>query len=280
MNSIKRTHNTLKYIFQLKQDDLFKVLVKYLKNKYGKNNVVIREKFVMAFGEIPIALVAHLDTVHKRQPEVFFEDKEKNVLWSPQGLGADDRAGVYAIIKLIEAGYRPNIIFTKDEETGGDGADEVVKVFPECPFPELRFIIELDRCGEKDCVFYHCANRDFEKLIESFGFETDLGSFSDISIIAPVWKIAAVNLSIGYFYEHSLAEFLNLKYMNDTIEKVKNILNQAYDLLSFEYIPAIYRNQSNAYCTICNNFILKQQGYIIFTQDIPMYSCANCIKYF
>ena len=32
------------------------------------------------------------------------------------------------------------------------------------------------------------------EYIESFGFKVECGSFTDISIISPVWKTAAVNL--------------------------------------------------------------------------------------
>lgn len=55
-------------------------------------------------------------------------------MWSPQLLGSDDRAGVYAIIQIIEAGYKPHVIFTTDEEIGAVGAQKLIEDFPECPF--------------------------------------------------------------------------------------------------------------------------------------------------
>ena len=41
---------------------------------------------------------------------------QKNVMISPDGLGADDRAGVFMIMNIVKAGFRPHVIFTTDEE--------------------------------------------------------------------------------------------------------------------------------------------------------------------
>ena len=79
----------------MKQPQLYQVMRNYLRKNYKE--VISDDGFIIAIGDIPIALVAHLDTVHLRQPVNFFYDQEQDVLWSPQGLGADDRAGVYAI---------------------------------------------------------------------------------------------------------------------------------------------------------------------------------------
>ena len=230
----------LKNIMQMKQNQLHQVMSKYLSKNYDQ--VIIRDKFIVAIGNTPIGLVAHLDTVHTRPPINFFYDQEQQVLWSPQGLGADDRAGVYAIIQIVEAGYRPHIILCKDEEIGGKGADAVIQMFPQYPFENLKCLIELDRSGKQDCVFYDCDNEDFVKYIEQFGFKEDIGSFSDISILAPQWEVAAVNLSIGYYNEHTKAEYWDLFEADDTITKVINILRSKNNN-TYMYIPATKDNR-------------------------------------
>ena len=84
--------------------------------------------FLLAGGNIPVALVSHLDTVHRKSNrDCMFVDERKGVAWSPNGLGADDRAGVFAIIQLVKAGFRPHIIFTHGEESGGTGACALTK---------------------------------------------------------------------------------------------------------------------------------------------------------
>ena len=80
-------------VFKLSEKDILKKLKLDL-IKYGYRKIQNTKKYLYAEGSIPILLVSHLDTVHKNLPTTIYWDKEQNVYWSPQGLGADDRAGV------------------------------------------------------------------------------------------------------------------------------------------------------------------------------------------
>lgn len=233
---------------------LYRILPKY----YDKEKVIATNDYIYVVGDTPVALLAHLDTVHDLPPTSFYHDPERGVIWTPEGLGADDRAGVFAILMLIKAGYRPSIIFLTQEEVGGDGAKRFVRDYPK-PLTELNFLVELDRRGINDAVYYNCGNADFERFISSFGFVTELGIFSDICVIAPAWDIAAVNLSIGYFDEHSFHERLEYRKMFDTIEKVKKILEncgtQHYDFQEVLYdIFAPRTANGKAKCDNCDDW--------------------------
>lgn len=227
----------IKQLCNLKTNNLKKVLEKYLREKGYKPRR--SDTFLIAEGELPICLIAHMDTVFQSPPRQFFYDEKKSVLWSPSGSGFDDRAGIYAILSLVEVGYRPSIIFTDLEEDGGIGAQNLVTFFHNCPFKDCRALIELDRANKNDCVFYNCTNLSFIKFIENFGFETKLGTFSDISIIAPVWHIAAVNLSVGYYLEHTLCEYLNCNELEETIKKVGTILDNCKEMNCYIYMDKI-----------------------------------------
>ena len=235
-NRVLNTENysLLKKMLQSTQGVLKTSMEWFLQSIY-KDRMVVSDDYIIAFGDIPVALVAHMDTVHTTPVVDLYYDKEQNVMWSPQGIGADDRAGVFAIIEVLRAGLRPTLILTTDEEKGGLGASALIKDIPDAPC-KLNFLIELDRRGKNDCVFYDCDNPEFEEYIENFGFETNFGSFSDISYIAPAWKIAAVNLSIGYENEHSKAETLNVDWMYGTIDRVCEILRNVKEEDYFEYI--------------------------------------------
>ena len=235
---------SIEQFFQLKQESLLKVMSKYLKTKYKE--VYFTPDYIVAVGDIPIAVVAHLDTVFTSPPENIFYDRVKNVMWSPEGMGADDRAGVYAIIQLIKQGLRPTVIFTTDEERGALGAEKLIKDYPEA-ITELKYIIQLDRRGSNDCVFYDCENPAFEEYIETFDFVTTFGTFSDISVICPAWGVAGVNLSIGYVDEHTYSELLYVGNMLSTISKVERMLRSADKAEKFEYIPASYTKYYNKY---------------------------------
>ena len=249
------------------QETLRGILYKFLKKHY--KNVTFDNDFLVAEGDIPIALIAHMDTVFKQPASEVFYDRKKNVMWSPTGLGADDRAGVYAIIQIINAGYRPHIIFTTDEEKGCLGA-RTLSYLP-CPFKDLRYMVQLDRRNSNDCVFYDCANDEFEKYIESFGFVTAWGSFTDICELAPYWGVAAVNLSIGYRDEHSTSEILFVGQMLDTIEKVKK-------MLSVENPPAFqYMENPHYFYGFDYGYEYGDFDYGKFlTKDSVKYRCHKC----
>jgi hypothetical protein len=142
---------------------------------------------------------------------------------------------IFEIIKK----YNCSVLFCEDEEVGGKGADAFSesKLAKELSF---NYIIELDRKGEKDAVFYDCDNEDFEKFITQDFYETAYGSFSDISVVAPFLGCAAVNLSCGYYNAHTKTEFVVLKEMERSIEEVCNILTRTTEDDVYEYIESAY----------------------------------------
>lgn len=265
---------------QLRQATLLKAMKRYLQSTYKE--VIVNKNYLIAIGDIPVALVAHLDTVLKAPPEDIFYDRVKNIIWSPGGLGADDRAGVYSIIQIIKSGLRPTVIFTTDEEIGCIGAEYVVNDFPKPP-TELKYIIELDRRGSNDCVFYSCDNSDFEEYVENFGFVTNYGSFSDISVICPMWEIAGVNLSIGYYNEHTSSEFLHVGQMLSTIKRVKKMLLDVNNAKSFQYIEVPY-NRWLSYYNLCSDVDIWDPSYGIAKEEwdkymSPQSKCNHCGKW-
>lgn len=267
-------------IVKMNEASLLKTMNTYLKRFYNK--VTYTKDYVYAIGDIPITLVAHVDTVFKERPEDVFYDRVKNVLWSPQGLGADDRAGVFAIINIVKSGLRPHIIFTTGEEMGGLGAQVLTYREPK-PFAEMKYIIQLDRRGKDDCIFYECDNVKFIEYIKSFGFHEEYGSFSDISELCPTWRIAGVNLSIGYENEHSLIEILYIDYFLSTVEKVKKMLKDVNNINSFEYIPALYSlsslNPTSLYkCKNCGKIFTEYELFLVKGIDGKnVYYCPDCI---
>lgn len=254
-------YGLLERLVALTQQELHKTLSVYLKSQY--TTVITKKDYTVAIGDIPIALVAHMDTVFSHPASEVFYDQRKGVLWSPDGLGADDRAGIFAILQIVKSGLRPSIILTTDEERGGLGAQELAK--QKCPIPNLKYMIQLDRHGTNDCVFYDCFCPEFTAYIESFGFTERIGSFSDISFLMPAWDICGVNLSVGYENEHSLCEVLYINALLDTIDKVKKILT-VENIPDFEY----------------DELVNALQGYnrVEYETDMLGTPCCKCEKYF
>ena len=270
---------------------LFKELCKMNKKKlqfflfnalkeYGYRNIINTNTFLFAEGDLPICLCAHMDTVFKQTPYTFYYDEKETVVWSPSGMGADDRAGILIILKLLRDGYRPSIVFTDLEEVGGQGAEDLVSKYGDCPFEGCKALIQLDRRGYNDSVYYNCNNEDFEKLINSYGFKTNWGTFSDISILAPIWEIAGVNLSVGYDNEHTTSEILHLSALNNTYFNVKKMLNDCVEWNSFAYIAQTKNSYGNFFfdndnrCVCCGNAL---QNYYIYHYDNEVFKvCPSC----
>ena len=222
------------------QKKLFKMLYKMFRDKVlAKSD----KNFILVKGDVPIMLVAHLDTVHKEPVRDICSSLDRNIFMSPQGIGGDDRCGVYALVNAYEMSVKkPYLLFTCNEEVGGIGADYFCQEYIVGALPkeleELKCIVEIDRKGSKDAVYYDCDNGDFENYITSKGFKTAYGSFSDISYIAPELGVAAVNLSSGYYNAHQLCEYINLRELNWTLDKVIEIIADAAkeDFPKYEYI--------------------------------------------
>jgi hypothetical protein len=278
-----KEYNVFSKLCSLRQPAVLDLVNKLLQ-KQGYQTIYKTSKYVIGIGDIPVGLVAHADTVFTRPPEDFFYDTKRNVIWSPDGLGADDRAGVFAIIKVLNTQYRPHIIITTDEEKGCSGAMDLTEIMPQFPAP-LNFLIQIDRRGGQQSVYYDCANEEFELFINSFGFNTFLGSFSDISVLAPRWGVSAVNLSAGYRDEHSVSEHLYVDDLMYTIDKIISILatvQQSEEKIFYPYIEKPFYYPTNSYalngwgCDWCNDLATPEELMPIKVNSQVVNICNTC----
>lgn len=244
---------------------------------YDKTSILNKKKFLYAEGNAPYMLIAHLDTVHKKLPSIICYSKDGNYVMSPQGIGGDDRCGVYIILQLLDKlPYRPYVVFTMDEEIGGVGADEFATyIRAQEKMPDLKYIVEFDRKGNDDCVFYHCDSDEFVKFVEGFGFTKAYGTFSDISVIAPAMGVAAVNLSSGYYNPHTEHEYVSMNDVNTIIEKSFKMLCSSSE--HFEYVEATYsKYYGGAYQ---GNYNASYKGDVISVSFVPAGSLYICSVY-
>jgi hypothetical protein len=234
------------WLFKAKSKDLLYKLLPNVLARFGYDKLTHGKGFMIAEGEIPIMLVAHTDTVHFNPVEEFYYDPEEMVAWSPQGVGADDRAGIFAILEIVRRGLKPFILFTDEEEKGCIGAQKAAKVLGK---PNIKYMIELDRKNDKDSVYYQCDNLAFSKYVNAFGFVEATGSSSDIAKLGPAWKLAAVNLSTGYYNAHSKEEYLKVRETLATVDKVcnmlKNVPEEAFEFIEKKYYTGTTTYQGN-----------------------------------
>ena len=229
----EQDYKAFKVVAQQTQKQLRRTSRLVLEKYYEKDKIEVCQGNIIAHGTIPIALVAHMDTVFQTPPTEIFYDREAQVIWSPYGLGADDRAGIYGIYYLLKQGYRPTVLFMCDEEECCAGAYELTKVMPK--LENVNYMIELDRAHHNDCVFYDVANEQFQAYVEDFGFRTAIGSYTDIRVLSHYWEICSVNLSVGYEYEHTAYEYLKVNSFMNTLRAVAQMLSEPV-VPEFEYV--------------------------------------------
>ncbi len=225
---------TFKDICRMSQPGVKAYMDAYLAaNKYDP---IKEDGFLYAKGDVPVLLVAHMDTVHKQKCTEIVEKDGK--FSSPQGIGGDDRCGVFMIMNIIKE-LHCSVLLCEDEEIGCVGASKFCKT-DYIKNLDVNYMIEFDRKGSVDAVFYSCANKDFETFVlDNTGYKAAMGSFSDISRLGPAAKLAAVNLSCGYYNAHTLNEYVVYDEMMETIEAAKNLINAECDV-PFEYVERKY----------------------------------------
>jgi hypothetical protein len=205
-----------------------------------KRPVINKDGFLYSKGSHPVLIIAHLDTVYKTPPvQIYMDDTDEKSpdgdLWSHEGIGGDDRCGCFIIMEIIKE-LDCHVLFCEQEESGGKGAH---KFNASGIVPDIQFMVEFDRKNGNDAVFYACDNEDFNKFVESFGFKKTFGSYSDISTIAPHLKIAAVNLSSGYYNQHQAEEeYIRLHEVYDVIQKAIPLLKDIST--KYEYVTKVY----------------------------------------
>lgn len=239
---------TFENICGMTQTEVKAYMKEYLGSKGYKT--VDEDGFLYAKGTVPVLLVAHMDTVHQeRCTDIVKQDGE----WSsPQGIGGDDRCGIFIIMNIVKE-LKCSVLLCEDEEKGCIGARKFTKAtytlknvkgddvtFKYINTLDVNYMIEFDRKGSNDAVFYSCDNKEFTNFVTDFtGYKVQWGSLSDISILMPEAKLAAVNLSCGYYNPHTLKEYVVYDEMMDTVEAAKTLIKEKCDE-PFEYIARKY----------------------------------------
>lgn len=296
--------NLLKKIVRMDQLSLYNFLHKELSKSYTLIDTDGKDKrYLFCVGDLPVMMVAHLDTVFEQytslkkghlwddylinqidiRDKVIYHDKEEQVMWSPEGLGADDRVGVFMILSMVRQGLRPSILFTTDEESGsasgGAFAQRYRKSFHKYG---IKYLLELDRSGHNDCVFYKCKNDTFKSYIEKFGFKTALGSFTDISVLCPILGVAGTNISVGYFNEHSFTEMIDLFTMSKNYDIIYYMVKESIKIKEpYIYMPPYHLSnniipttpQEVLSCSICNHNMVEY----VYAKDFGRI-CLECFS--
>ncbi|RSD28585.1 M20/M25/M40 family metallo-hydrolase [Mesobacillus subterraneus] len=184
-----------------------------------------------------ILLSAHMDTVEEIVAGRKIIEEGTNLRSSEGILGADDRAGIAAILSILKRIRKTSfngtikVAFTVEEEIGCRGSREIDKDFLE----DVDAAIVIDRRGKRDIVtsnggFSFCPE-EFGMLFEQAGrlagmedWRITPGGLSDAKVFAQ-HAIPSVNLSAGYQNEHTDFETVDYLATFETILLVEALLH-------------------------------------------------------
>lgn len=175
-----------------------------------------------------IAFTCHLDTVTCEESEA--------VIWQPMlgphgilqadlkadCLGADDGAGVYLLLRMIQAGVPGRYCFFNGEEIGCQGSKASARNYP---FWEgFKYMISFDRKLDgvitsqmgKRCCSDTFADTICDRLMRPHTVK-QAGIFTDSAVFMQLIP-EVTNIGVGYLNEHTEFETLDLNVLADLEE--------------------------------------------------------------
>ena len=211
----------LKNLLMFNQTELFEHIVQKVSknNKYNitvfhKSGIIVTPKGIDKY---PL-ICSHLDTINdSKKIKLQNSDIEidGDIIRLSQSslakcLGGDDRCGVYTALQLIDLGFPFGFAFFCDGEIGWIGSSMLAKDIDENE--SITAFIGLDRRGLDNVAVYGYNNSDLINLFENEGYIEVDGSITDVSVLSEQSSrnLACVNLSVGYYNEHTKREFINI----------------------------------------------------------------------
>ena len=230
-------------------------------------------------------VVAHMDTIHN-----FTSAREliiKNNIITARyiksgiqcGLNADDCNGILVALQLLETLPNLKVCFTTQEEIGGVGAYEAANNIEF--FLNVRYLIQADRRGNKDLITHtngiDSASEkfveDIQSLMEKYNYSESIGTFTDIGVLASKLLISGVNISCGYYNEHTFKECCNINELNNCLNFIYEIITSLDDQAITYTIKAQKPYVSNYYSSYdYDNYIYDDSPKDEY--DLP---CDHCI---
>lgn len=197
-------------------------------------------------------IVAHLDQVQREHSKDFKAIETEDIIfgYSPknrkrEGLGADDKNGIWIALKCLEKYECIKVAFFVSEEIGCVGSRGADMNF----FEDTRFVIEPDRRGYEDLIidisFTSLCSNDFLRDIgfERFGYKEESGMMTDVlELKERGLGVSCINLSCGYYEPHSDEEFTVKKDLLNCLRLVEHIIENCQSVYPHENLDSGYYN--------------------------------------
>ena len=204
-------------------------------------------------------VVAHLDQVQtKHSPDfkVFLYD---DVLFAysaengrQEGLGADDKNGIWVALKCLERFDNIKIALFKEEEIGCGGSSVALLNF----FEDCRFIAQVDRRNAGDLITDISGSlvseefrADLLPIAERFGYKETYGMMTDVEELEDRGVgLSCINMSCGYYNPHTDTEYTKWSELQNTRDFVFAIIEGCTDVYPFKRERRFYNSYGGYGC--------------------------------
>lgn len=166
-------------------------------------------------------VAAHIDTVHRPRPVEIFQHDGVLLGYDEQGeysgIGADDKAGVFICLELLERFSNIAVALFAQEEIGYIGAQNADARF----FERVGYVVEFD-CPGRGLVSYTTGGvRLFQNggefierawpVLDQHGFSRlQHHPFTDVKAVRQRFHLSCLNLASGYYNWHAHDEYVKL----------------------------------------------------------------------
>lgn len=288
--------NKLINILALKDDDIMPYIYNELKTINCKidedkiGNIIITK----GMNQFKPCVTAHLDSYHddcnvqiiQTENWIMGIDKDKGC---QSTIGADDRNGIILALALLKTVDNIKVIFCQDEEMGCIGSNQL----KDKQLKGISYLIGLDRkstCGNEAITFTNgmdIASKGFKNLIKPILTRnkyilSDKGVYSDIGVLCEKTQISGINLSVGYYREHTSSESVNINdFINAydvLVDMIKNIpSNKQYGYnVKRNYQKSLYKGSFKGIARYSNGYFDLGDTYL--DTHLKFDYCPNCGK--
>lgn len=203
-------------------------------------------------------VVAHLDQVQKFHSKDFEALVAGNIIlgWSPktrsqQGLGADDKNGIWVALKTLKHFKHVKVALFVQEEVGCIGSDKADMDF----FKDARFVLQCDRRNGSDLIteagWTELCSKQFVEAIqpELFGYKPTSGMLTDVLTLKENGLgVSCLNISCGYYEPHTDYEITVVSELMNCLDFVWHIIRTCKDVYphEFSYYRKYYEDKYNS----------------------------------
>lgn len=192
-------------------------------------------------------IAAHLDEVHEAREkgyEVLVVRDEFIIGFNSgkrefNGIGADDKNGIWVCLKCLEKFDNLKCVFFVGEEQGCIGSHQAdMKFFDDC-----RFVLQCDRKGNSDFIssIYGnslCSSQFIKDAsLGEHGYKEERGMQTDVQTLRQRGlEISCANISCGYYYPHTPHEMTNIADLKKCLTLVEHIVENCREVYTHKEV--------------------------------------------